>query len=92
MIRNLSIVLFMGLGACVSNPAPGTRPADMTAQAHLQECWKHDQRAQELQRAEARDTTEGSTEWQYTSAAERDIAGQHGRAARAVDPNAPRCP
>lgn len=92
MIRNLSIVLFMALGACVSSPAPRTRPLDMSAQAHLQECWKHQQRAEELQRIEARETTEGNTEWQYTSTAERDVAGQHGRAARSVDPNAPRCP
>lgn len=92
MLRSLSIVLFMGLGACVSSPAPGTRPADMSAQAHLQECWKHEQRAKELQRTEARDTSEGSTEWRYTSTAERDVARQHGRAARAVDPNASGCP
>lgn len=92
MFRNLSIILFMGLGACVSRPAPGTRPADMTAQAHLTECRNHQQRAEELRRAEARDTTEGSTEWQYTSMAERDIAVQHGRAARAIDPTGPRCP
>ncbi len=33
MIRSISIVLFLGIGACCVDRAPGTRPADMSAQA-----------------------------------------------------------
>lgn len=41
MIRHLSIILSLGLGACVSTSASGTRPADMDAQAHVQACRSH---------------------------------------------------
>jgi hypothetical protein len=90
MIRNLSIILSLGLGACVSAPAPGTRPADMTAQAHVQACRSHEQRAEALETAERYNTNEGYSDAE--SRAEFDVAKQHGRAAKAADPNAPVCP
>lgn len=90
MIRNFSIILSLGLGACVSTPAPGTRPADMTAQAHFQACRSHEQRAEALETAEQFNMSEGYND--NASTYERDVAKQHGRAAKAVDPNAPACP
>lgn len=90
MIRNLSIILSLGVGACISTPAPGTRPADMTALAHVQACQSHRQRAEALETAERFNTNEGysDTESRY----EYDVAKQHGRAAKAVDRSAPDCP
>lgn len=90
MIRNLSIVLCLGLGACVSTPAPGTRPADMTALAHVQACRNHEQRAKALEAAERFNSSEGYND--NASTHEYDVAKQHGRAAKALDPNAPDCP
>lgn len=91
MIRNVSIILCFGLGACISTAAPGTRPGDMTALEHVQACRSHEQHAQALEVTERLTTSEGyvdDTESRY----EHDVAKQHGRAAKAVDPNAPDCP
>ena len=91
MIRNFSIIFSLGLGACVSTPAPGTRPGDMTAAGHVQACRSHEERAQALEAAERLNTTEGFVD-DSESRNEHDVAKQHGRAAKAVDPNAPDCP
>ena len=96
-MRTLSLIVSLGLGtgACVSQPAPGTRPSDMTAQAHVQECRKHaqiadaqDQRYRDVDRARGTVTVITPT----VGAPERNVAKQHGQAAKAVDPNAPDCP
>ena len=97
LIRTLSLIVSLGLGtgACVSQPAPGTRPSDMTAQAHVQECRKHtqiadaqDQRSRDGDRARGIVTAVPPT----VGTPERHVATQHGQAAKAVDPNAPDCP
>jgi hypothetical protein len=97
MIRTISLIVSLGLGmgACVSQPAPGTRPSDMTAQAHVQECRKHakiadaqDQRYKEGDRARGIVTLATPT----VGAPERHVASQHEQAAKALDPNAPDCP
>lgn len=90
MIRNLSIILSLALGSCVSTPAPGTRPADMTALGHVQACQSHKQRAEDIDAAERFNASEGSTGTEGVH--EYDVAKQHGRAAKAVDPKAPDCP
>lgn len=90
MIRCLFIVLCLPSGACVSTAAPGTRPRDMTALEHVQACRSHEQHAKELEVAERFNTNEGYTDSE--SRYEYDVAAQHGRAAKAVDPNAPDCP
>ena len=62
----------------------------MTAAAHVQACRSHQVRAEALETAERFNTSEG-----YSNAESReeyDVAKQHGTAARAVDPKAPRCP
>jgi hypothetical protein len=90
MIRCLCIVLCLGVGACLSTAAPGTRPGDMTALGHLQACRSHEQRAKELEIAERFRTNEGYSDSESTY--EHDVAKQHGRAAKVVDPGAPECP
>ena len=94
MIRSLCIVLSLclglGLGACISTAAPGARPGDMTALAHLQACRSHEQRAKELEYAERFQTNEGYSDSE--SRYEYDVAKQHGTAAKIVDPNSPACP
>lgn len=93
MIRNLSMVLFIGLGACVSHDAPGTRPADMSARAHVQECRNHEQTAQaQDKRAKELDGARGTYTAEYAGVHEREVAKRHGQAAKAVDPGAPDCP
>lgn len=93
MIRTLSIVLFLGLGSCTAAQAPGTRPADMTAQAHTQECKNHKQLADaQDQYIRDIDRSRGTYTPPYAGEREREIARQHGQAAKAVDPNAPECP
>ena len=96
MMRKLALVLSLGLGACIFNPARGTKPADMTAQAHLQECRSHEQRAQAAEKrvteTPAGDGYDGTFRDQYVAGVERDAAARHGAAAKAVDPNAGRCP
>lgn len=97
MLRTLSIIVLLGLGtgACVSQPAPGTRPSDMTAQAHVQECRKHARTAEvQDQRSLDGDRARGIVTFTKPSvgAPERHVATQHGQAAKAVDPNAPDCP
>lgn len=93
MIRNTSIALLIALGACVSYDAPGTRPADMSAQAHVQECRNHERLAQaQNKRAKELDGAKGTYTAQQASLHERDVAKQHEQAAKAVDPNAPDCP
>lgn len=93
MIRDISIVFSLGLGACVSHDAPGTRPADMSAQGHVQACQNKEKLAQaQEQRAQEVDRARDTRTPQYGGVHEREIAKQHGRAAKAVDPNAPDCP
>lgn len=93
MIRTMSIVLSVGLGACVSQPAPGTRPADMTAESHVQQCRNHERVAEAQDQAvEDRDRSLGTHTPAYAGEREREIARQHEKAARAVDPKAPECP
>jgi hypothetical protein len=93
MIRRISIILSLGVGACTVEQAPGTRPADMTVQAHLDECKKHLAIAQEQhQRAEYMVKVRGTLTLAYVGEREREIARQHGQAARALDPSAPACP
>ena len=96
MIRHIALVVSLGLGACISNPARGSRPADMSAQAHLQECRDLEQRAKEAdKRAEETPPGEGNDggyRERFVARIDRDAAAQHGAAAKAVDPNAPRCP
>ena len=90
MIRCLFIVLSFSFGACISKAAPGTRPGDMTALEHLQACRSHQQHAKELEVAELHSTSEDYSDSE--SRYEYDVAKQHGRAAKAVDPHAPDCP
>lgn len=93
MIRTLSIVLFLGLGSCTAAQAPGTRPADMTAQAHAQACTNHRQLADaQDQRIRDLDRSRGTYTPPYAGAHEREVARQHGQAAKAVDASAPECP
>lgn len=93
MIRSISIVLSLGVGACTVEQAPGTRPTDMSAQAHVAECRKHLAIAQEQhQRASYMARVRGYVSAGYAGEREREIARQHGQAARAVDPDAPACP
>lgn len=92
MIRSLCFVLVFGLGAaaCISTAAPGTRPGDMTASEHLQACRSHEHRAKELEVAERFQTNEGYSESESSN--EHDVARQHGKAAKIVDPHSPDCP
>lgn len=93
MIRSISIVLFLGVGACTAQQAPGTRPADMTAQAHVQECRNHARIAQaQDQRIKDLDRSRGTYTPTYAGEREREVARQHEQAAKAIDPNAPECP
>jgi hypothetical protein len=93
MIRNIWITLSLGLGACTTNQAPGTRPIDMSAQAHLQECKKHLAIAQEqYQRAGYMARVRGYITAAHAGDREEDIAKQHGQAAKALDPTASSCP
>ncbi len=91
MIRNSLRILSLGLSACISTAAPGTRPGDMTALGHVQACRSHEAHAQELEVSERLNLSDGPVD--YTdSKREHDVAKQHGRAAKAVDANAPDCP
>jgi hypothetical protein len=94
MIRSLCIVLCLGLGlglgACISTAAPGTRPGDMTLAEHLQACRSHEQRAKELEIEERFRTNEGYSDSE--SRYEYDVARQHGKAAKILDPSSPACP
>lgn len=93
MIRRISIVLSLGVAACTVEQAPGARPSDMTAQAHIDECRKHLAIAQDqAQRARYMAQVRGVISAKYAGEREREIARQHGQAARALDPEAPACP
>jgi hypothetical protein len=93
MIRSISIVLFVGIGACGVDRAPGTRPADMSAQAHLDECKRHLAIAQDQeQRNRYMAQVRGYVSAAHAGGREREIARQHGEAARELDPHAPVCP
>lgn len=93
MMRTLSIVLFLSVGSCTAAQAPGTRPADMTAQAHAQACAKHRQLADaQDQHVKDVDRSRGTYTPPYAGVREREVARQHGQAAKAVDPSAPECP
>jgi hypothetical protein len=93
MIRSIAIVLSLGLGACAIEQAPGTRPTDMSVQAHVDECKKHLAIAEEqAQRARYMVRVRGTITAANAGEREREIARQHGQAARALDPNAPACP
>jgi hypothetical protein len=93
MIRSVSIVLFLAIGACTVEQAPGTRPTDMSAQAHVDECKKHLAIAQEQeQRARYMAHVRGYVTAAHAGDHEREIARQHGQAAKAVDPTRPACP
>jgi hypothetical protein len=93
MIRGISIALSLGVSACTVEPAPGTRPTDMSARAHVEECRKHLANAEEQhQRAGYMARVRGVVSAAHAGDREREIARQHGQAARAVDPTAPACP
>jgi hypothetical protein len=84
------VILYLASGACISAAAPGTRPGDMTALAHVQACRSHAERAKQLEIAERFASNEGYSDSE--SQREYDIARQHGKAAKVVDPGAPDCP
>lgn len=84
------MIVCLGFAGCISTAAPGTRPGDMTALEHLQACRSHAQHAKELEQAEILNTSEGFND--SDSRYEYDVARQHGRAAKIVDPGAPACP
>jgi len=93
MIRRVSIILALGVSACSVEQAPGTRPTDMSARAHIEECKKHlaiaedqDQRARYMYRVR------GVVTAAHAGEREREIAKQHGQAARTLDPEVPACP
>ena len=93
MIRSIWITLSLGVGACAVDQAPGTRPADMSAQAHVEECRKHLAIAQEqYQRARYMARVRGYITAAHAGDREQEIARQHGEAAKAVDPTASSCP
>ena len=93
MIRKLWITLSLGVGACAVEQAPGTRPIDMSAQAHVQECKKHLAIAQEqYQRATYMARVRGYVTAAHAGDREQEIARQHGQAAKALDPTASSCP
>lgn len=93
MTRIASIVVFLGASACTVEQAPGTRPSDMSAQAHLDACKKHLALAQEQdRRARYMYRVRGVVSAGHAGDRERTIAEQHGQAARAIDPAAPTCP
>jgi hypothetical protein len=92
MVR-IWIALSLGLGACTAERAPGTRPLDMSAQAHVEECKKHLAIAQEqYQRARYMARVRGYITAAHAGDREQEIAEQHGQAAKARDPKAPACP
>lgn len=62
----------------------------MTAAEHLQACRSHERHARELEVAERFRTNEGYSDAE--SRYEYDVAKQHGRAAKTVDPRMPDCP
>jgi hypothetical protein len=62
----------------------------MTLAQHLQACRSHEQRAKELEYAERFQTNEGYSDSE--SRYEYDVAKQHGRAAKVLDPSSPSCP
>jgi len=93
MIRTTSIALSLAVGACAVEQAPGTRPTDMSAQAHVEECKRHLAIAQEQhQRATYMARVRGVITAAYAGEREREIAREHGQAARDLDPAAPACP
>lgn len=93
MIRKISFTLLLGIGGCTAEQAPGTRPIDMSAQAHLDECKKHLAIAQEqYQRARYMARVRGYITAAHAGDREQEIAEQHGQAAKALDPTAPSCP
>jgi hypothetical protein len=93
IIRSVSIVLFLGAGACTAAQAPGTRPTDMSAQAHVDECKRHLAIAQgQYQSAWYMAHVRGYISAAHAGDHEREIARQHGQAARDLDPALPACP
>jgi hypothetical protein len=93
MIRNTWIILSLGVGACAVDQAPGTRPIDMSAQAHVDECKRHLAIAQEqYQRARYMARVRGYITAAHAGDREQEIARQHGQAAKALDPTASSCP
>jgi hypothetical protein len=93
MIRNIWITLLLGAGACTAEQAPGTRPIDMSAQAHAEECKRHLAIAQEqYQRARYMARVRGYVTAAHAGDREQEIAEQHGQAAKALDPTASPCP
>ena len=89
MFRNIWIALSLSVGACTAEQAPGTRPIDMSAQAHLEECKKHLAIAQEqYQRARYMARVRGYITAAHAGDREQEIAKQHGQAATALDPTA----
>ena len=93
MIRHIGIILSLGFGACAVEQAPGTRPIDMSAQAHVDECKKHLAIAQEqYQRARYMARVRGYVTAAHAGDREQEIARQHGEAAKALDPTASSCP
>jgi len=92
MTLHISIVVSMS-AACTVAQAPGTRPTDMSAEAHVEECRKHLAIAEDqAQRARYMAQVRGVITAAHASDREREIARQHGQAAQALDPKAPACP
>jgi hypothetical protein len=93
IVRIVRIVLLLGIGACAAEQAPGTRPMDMSAQAHVDECKRHVVIAQQQdQGARYMAHVRGYISAAHAGDREREIARQHGQAARALDPDLPACP
>lgn len=94
MLRTtIAVALALGLFGCISHKAPGTKPADMSATEHRDECKKHEELAASYdQRAKELDGGKGTYTAQYTADHERNVAKQHGEAAKTVDPEVNDCP
>lgn len=98
MLRSASIVVFLGIlslgvAACIAEQALGTRPTDMSAQAHADECRKHLAIAQDReQRAWYMAHVRGYVSAAHVGDSDREIARQHGQAAKSLDPALPACP
>src|ERR1051325_10963600 len=91
MIRSISIILSLGVNASTADQAPGTRPTDMSAQAHVAECKKHLAIAQEqYQRARYMAQVRGYITAAHAGDREQEIARQHGEQAKPLDPG-PSC-
>jgi len=93
IVRIVRFVLVLGVAACTAEQAPGTRPHDMSAQAHVDECRRHLAIAQQQdQGARYMAHVRGYIAAAHAGDREREIAREHGQAAEALDPKLPACP